>query len=157
MSEYKINEWALPKLKQFRTYIDIGAGNGDKTLPYVKKFKRVYAFEPNPKSNQLIPNSIKMFPYKLGDVEKETVLYTDGGKQQFSVTQKTLDSFVFVYIDLIKVDVGKSELDVLMGSVNTIVKWHPVVIFRNDLVVDFFKELRYNIKKHDSDWIAWYE
>tara|TARA_B100000941_G_scaffold267193_1_gene223003 strand:- start:283 stop:756 length:474 start_codon:yes stop_codon:yes gene_type:complete len=157
MSEYKINEWALPKLKQFRTYIDIGAGNGDKTLPYVKKFKRVYAFEPNPKSNQLIPNLIKMFPYKLGDVEKETVLYTDGGKQQFSVTQKTLDSFVFVYIDLIKVDVGKSELDVLMGSVNTIVKWHPVVIFRNDLVVDFFKELRYNVKKYDSDWIAWYE
>ena len=54
MSEYKINEWALPKLKQFRTYIDIGAGNGDKTLPYVEKFKRVYAFEPNPKTNQLI-------------------------------------------------------------------------------------------------------
>ena len=98
-----------------------------------------------------------MFPYKLGDIEKETVLYTDKGTQQFSVTQKTLDSFVFVYIDLIKVDVGNTELDVLMGSVNTIVKWHPVVIFRNDLVVDFFKELRYNVKKHDSDWIAWYE
>ena len=60
-------------------------------------------------------------------------------------------------LDLIKVDVGDSELDALMGSVNTIVKWKPVVIFRNDLVVDFFKELRYNIKKHDSDWIAWYE
>tara|TARA_Y200000002_G_scaffold241619_1_gene199791 strand:- start:3626 stop:4096 length:471 start_codon:yes stop_codon:yes gene_type:complete len=156
MSEYKINEWALPKLKRYHTCIDIGAGNGAKTLPYVEVFKRVYAFEPNPKTNQLIPNSMKMFPYKLGDIEKETILYTKD-KQQFSVTQKTLDSFVFVYIDLIKVDVGNDELDVLMGSVNTIVKWHPVIIFKNDLVVDFFKELRYNIKKHDSDWIAWYE
>ena len=157
MSEYKINELALPKLKRLHTYIDIGAGDGSKTLPYVGKFKRVYAFEPNPKTNQLIPNSIKMFPYKLGDIEKETVLYTDKGTQQFSVTQKTLDSFLFVYIDLIKVYVGNSELDVLMGSVNTIVKWKPVVIFSNDLVVDFFKELRYNVKKYDSDWIAWYE
>ena len=147
----------IPKVKQFRTFIDIGAGDGSKTLPYVEKFKRVYAFEPNPKMNKLIPNSMRMFPYKLGDIEKETVLYADEGKQQFSVTQKTLDSFVFVYIDLIKVDVGDSELDALMGSVNTIVKWKPIVIFRNDLVVDFFKELRYNIKKHDSDWIAWYE
>ena len=156
MSEYKINEWALPKLKRCHTCIDIGAGNGSKTVSLTTKFSRVYAFEPNPKLNCLIPNSVRMFPYKLGDIEKETILYTKD-KQQFSVTQKTLDSFVFVYIDLIKVDVGNDELDVLMGSVNTIVKWHPVIIFKNDLVVDFFKELRYNIKKHDSDWIAWYE
>tara|TARA_B100001057_G_scaffold496228_2_gene597137 strand:+ start:770 stop:1243 length:474 start_codon:yes stop_codon:yes gene_type:complete len=157
MREYKINAWALPKIKQFRTYIDIGAHKGNTAIPYIEKFKRVYAFEPNPETNKFIPNSIKMFPYKLGDIEKETVLYADEGKKQFSVTQKTLDSFLFDNIDLIKVDVGNSELDVLMGSVNTIVRWHPVVIFRNDLVVDFFKELRYNIKKHDSDWIAWNE
>ena len=28
MSESKIKEWAFPKLKRFRTYIDIGASTG---------------------------------------------------------------------------------------------------------------------------------
>ena len=28
---------------------------------------------------------------------------------------------------------------------------------RNDLVVDFFRKLSYNVKKYKSDWIAWYE
>ena len=48
------------------------------------------------------------------------------------------------------------------GAVNTIVNWKPIVMFenkkgRNDLVVDFFRNLSYNAKNYKSDWIAWYE
>ena len=47
--------------------------------------------------NQVTSNKL-IIDRNILDIEKETVLYADEGKQQFSVTQKTLDSFVFVYI-----------------------------------------------------------
>ena len=178
MSERKINQWAFPKIKQFRTYIDVGAHNGDTSIPFVSKFKRVYAFEPNPETHILIPESIKTYPYALGDKEIETVLIIPNngknddrhgstvrhtsGIRQFSVTQKTLDSFEFREVDFIKIDVEGAEMNVLNGAVNTILNWKPVVMFenklgKNDLVVDFFRGLSYNVKKYKSDWIAWYE
>ncbi len=178
MSKHKIDQWALPQVKQFRTYIDIGAHNGDTAIPYVEKFKRVYAFEPNPETNKLIPDTIRTFPYALGSLELETVLIIpdnghnnnkhgstvrfESGIRQYSVTQKTLDGFDFKEVDFIKIDVEGAEMDVVMGAVNTFVKWRPVVMFenklgKNDLVVDFFRKLKYNVKKYKSDWIAWYE
>ena len=74
MSKYKIDQWALPKIKQFRTYIDIGAHDGDTSIPYVNMFKRIYAFEPNPQTYIKIPDTIKTYPFALGDKEMETVL-----------------------------------------------------------------------------------
>ena len=177
MSVRKINEWALPFVKQFRTYIDIGAHNGNTSAPLISTFPRIYAFEPNPTTNQLIPATVKMFPYALGDVNKEVVLtipnngqnnpehgstvrYSTG--QQFSVPQRTLDSFEFTNIDLIKIDVEGGELEVCLGGYNTIVKSKPVVMFenkrkQNEKVVDFFTKLGYNIKQHKSDTVAYYE
>ena len=118
-----------------------------------------------------------MFPYALGDVNKEVVLtipnngqhnpehgstvrYSTG--QQFSVPQRTLDSFEFTNIDLIKIDVEGGELEVCLGGYNTIVKSNPVVMFENkrkenEKVVDFFTKLGYNIKQHKSDTVAYYE
>ncbi|MBR19579.1 MAG: hypothetical protein CMA64_05485 [Euryarchaeota archaeon] len=179
MSVHKITQWALPYCKKFHTYIDVGAHNGDTSVPFITKFARVYAFEPNPTTNQLIPASVKMFPYALGDVEMENVLiipdngfnqnthgsttrFRHGGIRQYSCTQKTLDSFEFSDVSLIKIDVEGGELGVVKGAVNTIVNWKPVVMFenkqgKNNLVVDFFRDLRYNVKKYKSDWIAWYE
>jgi|TARA_B100000085_G_scaffold73873_1_gene66376 FkbM family methyltransferase len=156
MSENCIRQSAFPKVKNFRTYIVVGARSGETSVPFISDFSRVYAFEPNPKLNLVIPNTVKMFPYKLGDIEMETVLNVSSSTQ-YSVTQKTLDSFDFGNVDLIKIDVGYSELDVLQGAVNTIVKWHPVVVFKHDLAVDFFNKLSYNVKYYKNDWIAWYE
>ena len=48
MSVRKIKEWAWPFIKNFRTYIDIGALDGDTSAPFVKDFKKVIAFEPSP-------------------------------------------------------------------------------------------------------------
>ena len=40
MSVRKIKEWAWPWIKSFRTYIDIGAFDGDTSAPFVKDFKK---------------------------------------------------------------------------------------------------------------------
>ena len=147
MSIEKINEWALPHVNQFRTYIDIGAHNGDTCIDLVDTFQRVYAFEPNPESIKAIPDTIKKFPFALGNKKEELVLtipdngYNNNkhgsivrhqsGIRQYSVSVKTLDGFEFKEVDLIKIDVEGMELQVLEGSMQTLMKWRPVLLFEN--------------------------
>lgn len=179
MSIEKINEWALPHVNQFRTYIDIGAHNGDTCIDLVDTFQRVYAFEPNPESIKAIPDTIKKFPFALGNKKEELVLtipdngYNNNkhgsivrhqsGIRQYSVSVKTLDGFEFKEVDLIKIDVEGMELQVLEGSMQTLMKWRPVVLFENKRsrynkkLVDFFNEINYNIKVYKSDTVAYYE
>jgi|TARA_B100001094_G_C18094371_1_gene752209 FkbM family methyltransferase len=179
MSIEKINEWALPHVNQFRTYIDIGAHNGDTCIDLVDTFQRVYAFEPNPESIKDIPDTIKKFPFALGNKKEELVLtipdngYNNNkhgsivrhqsGIRQYSVSVKTLDGFEFKEVDLIKIDVEGMELEVLEGAIHTIMKWRPVVLFENKRsrynkkLVDFFNEISYTIKVYKSDTVAYYE
>jgi FkbM family methyltransferase len=179
MSIKKINDWAMPYVKQFRTYIDIGAHDGDTCIDLVNTFQRVYAFEPNPESIKAIPDTIKKFPFALGNKKEELVLtipdngYNNNkhgsivrhqsGIRQYSVSVRTLDGFEFKEVDLIKIDVEGMELQALEGSMQTLMKWRPVVLFENkrsrynDKLVDFFKEINYNIKVYKSDTVAYYE
>jgi FkbM family methyltransferase len=179
MSIKKINDWAMPYVKQFRTYIDIGAHDGDTCIDLVNTFQRVYAFEPNPESIKAIPDTIKKFPFALGNKKEELVLtipdngYNNNkhgsivrhqsGIRQYSVSVKTLDGFEFKEVDLIKIDVEGMELQVLEGSMQTLMKWRPVVLFENKRsrynkkLVDFFNEINYNIKVYKSDTVAYYE
>ena len=179
MSIKKINDWAMPYVKQFRTYIDIGAHDGDTCIDLVDTFQRVYAFEPNPESIKAIPDTIKKFPFALGNKKEELVLtipnngYNNNkhgsivrhqsGIRQYSVSVKTLDGFEFKEVDLIKIDVEGMELEVLEGAIHTIMKWRPVVLFENKRsrynkkLVDFFNEISYTIKVYKSDTVAYYE
>ena len=179
MSIKKINDWAMPYVKQFRTYIDIGAHDGDTCIDLVDTFQRVYAFEPNPESIKAIPDTIKKFPFALGNKKEELVLtipdngYNNNkhgsivrhqsGIRQYSVSVKTLDGFEFKEVDLIKIDVEGMELQALEGSMQTLMKWRPVVLFENKRsrynkkLVDFFNEINYNIKVYKSDTVAYYE
>jgi len=179
MSIKKINDWAMPYVKQFRTYIDIGAHDGDTCIDLVNTFQRVYAFEPNPESIKAIPDTIKKFPFALGNKKEELVLtipdngYNNNkhgsivrhqsGIRQYSVSVRTLDGFEFKEVDLIKIDVEGMELQVLEGSMQTLMKWRPVVLFENKRsrynkkLVDFFNEINYNIKVYKSDTVAYYE
>jgi FkbM family methyltransferase len=139
----------------------------------------VYAFEPNPESIKAIPDTIKKFPFALGNKKEELVLtipdngYNNNkhgsivrhqsGIRQYSVSVKTLDGFEFKEVDLIKIDVEGMELQVLEGSMQTLMKWRPVVLFENKRsrynkkLVDFFNEINYNIKVYKSDTVAYYE
>lgn len=173
MTVKKINDWAIPYVKNFRTYIDIGAHDGDTCIDFVDKFKRVYAFEPNPESILKIPDTIKKFPFALGNKREERVLTIPdngdkygsivrhvSGFKQYSVSVRTLDGFEFKEVDLIKINVEGMELEVLEGSTHTLMNWRPVVLFENndsDKLVDFFKEINYNIEVYKSDTVAYYE
>tara|TARA_B100000035_G_scaffold293414_1_gene282837 strand:+ start:181 stop:702 length:522 start_codon:yes stop_codon:yes gene_type:complete len=173
MTVKRINDWAIPYVKNFRTYIDIGAHDGDTCIDFVDKFKRVYAFEPNPESILKIPDTIKKFPFALGNKREERVLTIPdngdkygsivrhvSGFKQYSVSVRTLDGFEFKEVDLIKINVEGMELEVLEGSTHTLMNWRPVVLFENndsDKLVDFFKEINYNIEVYKSDTVAYYE
>ena len=82
---------------------------------------------------------------------------------RYSVSVRTLDGFELKEVDLIKINVEGMELEVLEGSTHTLMNWKPVVLFENkrsrynDKLVDFFKEINYNIKVYKSNTVAYYE
>lgn len=182
MSQRKINEWALPHVKKFRTYIDIGASIGDTAWPYVTLFQQVIAFEPNPNSyaKLLLHDNIISYNFALSNIETSVKLKIpqntldpehgsiverrnrDWSGQTFDVQTKTLDSFSFQDVDFIKIDVEQGELEVILGSVNTVKIHKPVIMFENkrnenDVVIDILLPFGYKIKKYKSDTIAYIE
>lgn len=180
MSQTKIDQQAWPYIKNFRTYIDIGAHDGDTSYPYVKKFSKVVAFEPNPLTFKKIPNSIEKYNLALGDIKEQTVLVLPNNKmnnpahgsisrykvgtgiKEFVVQVATLDDYNFSDVDFIKIDVEHYELKVCKGAIKTISKWKPTLFFENkrneaDDVIDWLKSLNigYNVKKFKSDTVAY--
>jgi FkbM family methyltransferase len=75
------------RLKSFKgeLFVDIGANQGSYCIPLAKRFRRVYAFEPDPRvipilSARLRENGIanvKLFPMALGDQVGKTTFYLD--------------------------------------------------------------------------------
>lgn len=180
MSLKKINQWALPHIKSFRTYIDVGANNGDTAIPFLDTFKHLIAFEPNPNTFEQIPESIEKYNVALTDYIGTTTLVVPDSTNNpehgsiakrrmenwtgdsFTVMTCTLDSYNFTEVDFIKIDVEQGELEVIKGAVQTIEKYKPVIMFENkrnenDSVIDILKDLGYNIIKHKSDTVAYYE
>lgn len=180
MSVRKINEWAMPFVKLFRTYIDIGASVGNTSEPYLSQFKSVIAFEPNPESFKQLEKiqNITAYNYALGKSEEiakliipETTLDPEHGSiairrnagwtgPTYNIQVKTLDSFSFNDVDFIKVDVEQGELEVIQGAIETIKKYKPTVMFENkrnenDELIDLFLQLGYNYKKYKSDTVVY--
>lgn len=80
----------------------------------------------------------------------------------FEIPIKTLDSFNFERIDLLKIDVEGFEEYVLQGAVNTLTRCNPVValeitrekkttVIRNIDCLEFMKELGYNLIDQRKD------
>ena len=182
MSERKINEWALPHVRKFETYIDIGADTGTTSVPFLEKFKKVIAFEPNPVSFQELSKNLQIESYNiaLSNFIGETNLTIPvGGKNQWGTITKeriaiweeiitipvsvtTLDSYHFENVDFIKIDVEQGEYEVIIGALGTIKKCKPVIIFENkrnegDRVIPILESVGYKIKKYKSDTVAYWE
>lgn len=56
-------------------------------------------------------------------------LFTEGGDRSFAHSARTLDSFGLADVSFIKVDVQGADGEVLMGSMETIKRSRPVVVF----------------------------
>ncbi len=181
MSERKIREWAYPFLKNKRTYIDIGAYIGETSLPFLDEFETVIAFEPNPNSFNILKENkkIKTYNFALGKEDHKTNLIIPTGQpasdgsiavrrnlnwigETIEVDVKRLDDFNFTDVDFIKIDVEQGEQEVIMGSLETIKKYEPVIMFENkrnenDIIILWLQSLGYTLIKHKSDTVAFKE
>tara|TARA_A100001011_G_C14300377_1_gene840487 strand:- start:42 stop:584 length:543 start_codon:yes stop_codon:yes gene_type:complete len=176
MSAKKIREWAWPYIKNFRTYIDIGALDGDTAKPFVDNFEKIIAFEPNPEVFKMIPESIEKYNVGLGDqTETRNLILPDNGLnlaahgsvtrystgiKTFPVNIKTLDSYNFKNIDFVKIDVEHFELQVCKGAENTFKKYMPTIMFENKRneandCKQYLKTLGYTTKEYKSETVAY--
>jgi len=155
-------ETAKPFVKEFRTAIDIGCRDGDFSRPMSKDFIRVKSFDYRPRQGFEGLTNVKVFHVALGNEEKQVKAYAgvitdeprEGVKEKI-VTQRTLDSYYFDTVDLIKIDVEGHELRVLKGAVKTIEKCSPTIIIeengsaekwgKEDGAIEFLKDMGYEV------------
>lgn len=132
--------------------IDAGANIGNHSVFFSKYFAHVYAFEPNPRTFQLLAINAQLAsnvtPFNLGlsDGNRAAVLNTykanigasritdqpGEGDGQRPIEVATLDSMLDQFqrpVGLIKMDVEGHELRVLKGAKNLIERDRPLVLF----------------------------
>lgn len=180
--------------KNKRIAIDVGSNNGIYSYFYSKSFAEVKSFEPfQMGSENLISSKIKnieVFQYALSSASGEatlhapiaengTVIHSQASLEQFPengiqipVALRTLDSFEFQDVDMLKVDVEGHEQHVFEGAVKTIRRCKPVILveieerhlgFSPANTIDFIEKLGYEsfvlvdnklIKTSDFDYLS---
>ena len=157
------------------TALDIGAhiGSHSVTLSHlVGPEGAVYSFEPQRKIyRELVMNlelnkleNVIPLRFAIG-AENKLVEMTptsdfDGrmfvGKGGDGVELRTIDSFGFSNVSIMKIDVEGFELEVLKGAVETIATWHPAIVIE---ITGFYQYDRMppNGKKLVDDVLAFFE
>lgn len=134
---------ALKHTKQRRLAIDVGAHVGLWSFLMAHDFKNVAAFEPMPahldcwRENMKKKKNATSYHFALGAqagmVSIETRTANSSGDTGISahegpITMRTLDSFDFRMVDLIKIDCEGYEAFVLHGAEKTLLRCKPCVI-----------------------------
>lgn len=186
MQAYKRKEdgvifpWLRSNLTKNKTIIDIGARKGNWYKQIAKFFpdETAHLFEPTPNivaKTQITfrhKNNIKLHQIALSDQEGTLDFHIDlelggwsgltkqrnnGKYQTIKVQVKTLDSFNFDNVGLIKIDVEGNELKTLRGAESTIKTSKPIVYFEcadvhminydygSRDIFKFFNALDYNV------------
>lgn len=150
---------SLTHVKNFGTMVDIGANVGLITVPMSKKFQQVHAFECVPETYECLRynteknNNVKTYNVAVSDFigeidvaipKSEGRVYSSGWasiakerqdafpeKDMVKVQTITLDSLNLDGLDFLKIDVEQAEMMVIMGSLQTIKKYKPVIEFEN--------------------------
>jgi FkbM family methyltransferase len=133
------------------TAIDVGANQGLYTHAFARTGARVEAFEPQSacldilRSYERTRRNVRVHGFALGARAGKAVLTVprrngvrvsgharigdvDGESEQQSINVRTLDSFEFRDVAVIKVDVEGHESEVLRGAAETIGRWRPMLI-----------------------------
>lgn len=131
-----------------RTAIDVGGHIGLWSFNLAHWFDKVEAFEPVEAHRECYDEnifkaagyrslSVVLHPYALGDREDLISIVTGptssgdswvNVKGKGTVPMKTLDSFGFNHVDLIKIDTEGYETFVLRGAEALIEAWKPVIV-----------------------------
>ena len=139
---------------------------------YAKKFKYVYAFEPDPLSfhcmvnNTPFDNDIKLnaaIGHGNGIVGLQRPSMDNVGMHhvtnpnEFHVPMMSIDSLNLDACDLIQLDVEGFEKNAIQGAINTINKFRPVIIgerFGTDENKEYMKSIGYkNVDRSFMDFI----
>jgi FkbM family methyltransferase len=146
--------YALDKFVQRRgTAIDVGANDGVFAFAFSRLVDQVEAFEPNPDyalfARRMLGRRAHVREVALANrtgaaefivplSDDGTVLHLGGSLQQssqaqanvlrFDVVVRTLDSYAFEDVRVIKIDVEGSEMEVLQGGRETIHRYRPPLI-----------------------------
>jgi FkbM family methyltransferase len=144
-------KWCQSRDKKFNTVLDIGAWCGTWSAEFAPYCKKIYAIEPDRTHFEcLIKNlssfdNIELLDYAVGDTETRVSLTDDDFTQARriysvgNIPMKTVDSFQFKNVDLIKIDVEGFEMNVLCGAKDTLKDCSFLMI-----------ELNNNSKKYNS-------
>ena len=144
-------EWCRSRDKKFNTVLDIGAWCGTWSAEFAPYCKKIYAIEPDRTHVEcLLKNlssfdNIELLDYAVGDIETRVALTDDDFTQARriysvgNILMKTVDSFKFEDVDLIKIDVEGFEMNVLRGAKDTLKDCNFLMI-----------ELNNNSKKYNS-------
>jgi FkbM family methyltransferase len=141
--QWRARELAIETCDQHRVCIDIGANVGLWSCELVDKFEQVIAFEPVEEFRKCFEQNVKkpnyiMHPVALGREESfinMTIVEGNTGHSHIdtstygsgAIPLKTLDSFNFDRIDMIKIDVEGFEEEILIGAEQTILRNHPIL------------------------------
>jgi len=166
----KLGNWKEQYLEKYMVpkhngcFIDIGAHVGWWTFFMASKGIEVHAFEPSPQSYPILAekakkySSIHVYPVALGQEcrDSKLMLHSQSGhdslvkvEKDFSgkqalITIRTLDSFQFHNIGLIKIDTEQYEVPILLGATRTISVHKPRLIIE---IHRPYKEQRQKITK----------
>jgi len=183
--QWRARESAIKHCDQHRLCLDIGANVGLWSCELVEKFEKVIAFEPVQEFIECYRKNVKksnyfMYECALGREESYinmNIVEGNTGHSHIdtnsfgkgSIPLKTLDSFNFNNVDLIKIDVEGFEEEILAGAMETIIRNKPVIVVeqqtheykdaRVDLPsVKLLQNLNYVvIDQHKKDWILKYQ
>lgn len=173
----QLRRWSGPDV----TAIDVGANEGLYSYKFARWFGTVEAFEPNPvmahQLRQYGARNIHVHELALSSSARQADLHVpvttrgfeshgwgtleatafDASQQQRTVPVqvRTLDSFHFGNVAVIKIDVEGHERDVLTGAGDTIDRCRPVVLTEvkadsRQFVSDFFQERKYRFYCWDA-------
>jgi FkbM family methyltransferase len=155
-------------VKKFDTIVSAGTNCGMYARMYSKMFKHVYAFEPEPiafhcmVNNCPFDNVIKLNA-ALGNGHGLVGIHraSPGGdnmnvgmnvvtnpSEQFKIPMMTIDSLVLDSCDIIQLDVEGFEKYAILGAIETIKKYKPVIIaerFVDDEKQAFMNQLGYHL------------
>jgi len=179
--QWRARESAIANCKEHRICIDIGANVGLWSCELVENFQQVIAFEPVNEFIQCFKKNVKKTNYTIhecalgrqesyinmniveGNTGHSHIDQNSLGKG--SIPLKTLDSFDFQDVDLIKIDVEGFEEEILAGAMKTIIKNKPVIVVeqqtheykdaRTDLPsVKILQSLGYKVvDQFKKDWV----
>lgn len=179
--QWKQRDYAIKLCKNKRICIDIGANVGLWSCDLVNDFNHVIAFEPVKEFRDCFVQNVKktnytLHPIALGSKESwinMNIVEGNTGHSHIDTTSigkgtiplKTLDSFNFLNVDMIKIDVEGFEEEILFGSMNTIKNNKPILVveqqkheYKNAMddipAIKILQEWGYKVSSQfNKDWV----